>query len=49
MKSFIEKNIDLFRVKQYRNENDALTVKIEKSEVEVNELIQINEVNFLFI
>lgn len=35
----------IFRVNQYRNENDALTTKIDRAEAEINELVQINEVN----
>jgi hypothetical protein len=32
-------------MQKYKNENELLTNKIDKSECEVNELIQINEVN----
>lgn len=41
--------IDNFRLQQYKNENDQLVKKIEKSEVEVNDLVQINQVNYNFI
>jgi hypothetical protein len=32
------------RAEQYRNESDLLTKKLDKSEAEVNELVQINVV-----
>jgi hypothetical protein len=38
-------HLNYFRVHKYKNENELLTNKIDKSECEINELIQINEVN----
>ncbi len=38
-------HLNYFRMQKYKNENELLTNKIDKSECEVNELIQINEVN----
>ncbi len=44
-KETIIKNFVILRVQQYKNENDYLVNKIEKTECELNEYIHINQVN----
>ncbi len=35
-----------FRAQQYKTENDELHEKNNKSELEINDLVQINQVNY---